>query len=344
MNHNRRQTLHLLRSVALAALAGACADAGGLGTAAPGRGRGRAALLLPLTGASASLGQTMARAARLAQPADDPVLALSILDTGAGAQAAAQAALDGGAEIVLGPVFAAETLAVMQVVGTRVPVLSLSNDAGLAGSGACVFGLTQAQSIASVLRYARGQGVRRVAVVTAPDALGRQSAAAVAASAAELGLTLTAQAAPGEALPDAVVLPVGGAALSDAARAYRGSGVQLLGTAQWLGSDLLADPALVGAWYAAPDPAGFAAFAQAFQAAGTGTAGVLAGLAYDAVGVARAMAAAGGIGRQALTRAQGFPGAVGPVRCGAGGVCARDLAIHLVDRGRVRLVGRVGAA
>ena len=42
----------------------------------------------------------------------------------------------------------------------------------VAGQGAFVMGITPAQSVAAAFSYARAQGVRRVAVVSAPGPLG----------------------------------------------------------------------------------------------------------------------------------------------------------------------------
>ena len=69
--------------------------------------------------------------------------------------------------MLLGPLRADQTPAVLAVAGD-VPVVSFSNDDRLAGQGAFVMGITPAQSVAAAFSYARAQGVRRVAVVSAP--------------------------------------------------------------------------------------------------------------------------------------------------------------------------------
>lgn len=367
LNRDRRATLRLLGGLALL---GGCAGGGVPG----GPARLRVVMLLPLNGARAGLGQSMAQAARLAQPDPDPLIELDIRDTGGTAPGAAAAVQGSGARLVLGPVFAAEVPGVLAAVGPGVPVLTLSNDASLAARGAVVFGLTQAQSIGPILAYARGQGVRRLGLIASPGPLGAQSLAATQAAAARHGLDLIATLEAPDAppipgaladrlaaasrdgrLPEAVLLPDGGPGLPALARGLGGAGVQLLGTAQWLGTDIGAEPALSGAWYAAPDPTGFAPFADR-MAAGGASAGVLAALAHDAVAVARAWAADGATdgaadgaadgatGRAGLARPQGFAGALGTTRCGTDGLCQRDLAIHLIDQGRVRLIGRTAAA
>jgi hypothetical protein len=130
-------------------------------------------LLLPLTGPHARVGRTMLNAAQLAifEIAGDQFV-LIVRDTGGtpeGARRAARSALQAGASLILGPLFATSVEAVAMEARPRgVNVLSFSNDASVAGSGVYVMGLSPRSQIERVVNYASLQGFRRYAVL-APE-------------------------------------------------------------------------------------------------------------------------------------------------------------------------------
>lgn len=297
------------------------------------------------------MGQSLAQAAALAVPEDDPALSLAAFDTGGGAGGAAAAALEEGAEILLGPLFGSDVAAVLAASGGRAPVVTFSNDADLVGSGAFVLGVTQVQSVGAILQYARRQGVRRVAVVTSPSPLGRQAARAAErlAPLAEIELTAALTRSPrgesgdllGADRPDAVLLPEGGEALAAFAPPLAAQGFQLLGTDQWLSADLGRLGALEGAWHSAPAPAAFAGFASAYQQRHGETPGLVAGVAFDAASMARVLASANVLNRGGVTRREGFEGAIGDFRFGQDGAASRDLAILAIQNGRSGVVEQV---
>ena len=84
-----------------------------------GTGQVKAALLLPMSGSASAVAQSMKNAAELAlSEFPDPNVQLLVKDDGGsagGAQAAAQQAIDEGAEIILGPVFALSVPSAAQV-------------------------------------------------------------------------------------------------------------------------------------------------------------------------------------------------------------------------------------
>lgn len=327
--------------------------------AAPRKRRPRAALLVPLTGASAGIGLSMARAAALAQNGLDDDEKLIVIDTegtAAGAAKAAQRAMKQDAGAILGPLFAAELPPVLDVVANRLPVIGFSNDAALAGNGAFLLGITAAQSTGAILAYARRRGVRRVALLTGTGAWAAQSLAAAQSVKAGLGLTvapvaaaqpenlITAlQQAGGGALPDALLLPDGGDQMIAAAQAVAGRGIQLLGTIQALDVPPATRGALDGAWIAAPDPNGMADFASQFQARHGAAPGLITTLAYDGARILTALATTGRLDRAALL-ATSFPCATGTIRFQANGLAARELAILVAGRDGYSAVDRsVGA-
>ena len=317
-----------------------------------------AALLLPLTGAAAALGQNMGRAASLVTQGLPVGAAPAVIDTGdtaAGAAAAAQQAIAGGAKLLLGPLRADQTPAVLAVAG-NVPVITFSNDDTLGEQGAFVMGITPAQSVSTMFSYARAAGAARIAVVAADTALGAASASAAARIAAAGGITLTAtllrapsqgglvsavRQASGGTLPDAVYLPDGGASLKAFAAALRGSGVQILGSVQWGVSDVSANADLGGAWFAAPPPDLFLPFADRFQAAFGEQPGIVAALGHDAALMAVGLGGARAMTRKGVTRSAGFTGVLGAFRFLPTGRCQRDLSVLGLDGGSLTVLGEV---
>lgn len=357
---SRRRFVTGLGGVTLAALS-ACASGGGSpfsGRARQGKGADGAFALLPLSGTAASVGQDMARAMSLAANG----LALpQALDAGDGAEAAAAAAktaMAGGAKLILGPLRADQVPAVLALAG-QVPVLTFSNDESLAGSGAFIFGVTPAQSVATMFSYAKAQGAKRVALVAADTAFGRSSATAAQAIAKAGGLNLSAillrdpakpglasalRVASGGVMPEAVFLPDRGAALQSFARGLNGAGVQIMGSTQWgLGADAeaLSNADLDGAWFAAPAPNQFQPFADRFEAAFGTTPGFVAALGHDAAVVALDLAGSNATTRKGLLRATGFTGALGRFRFQPDGRCTRDLAVLGLNRGQITALGEV---
>ena len=311
------------------------------------------ALLLPLTGAAAAVGQNMARAAVLAVGGDGGPPVIDTGDTAEGAAAAAKVALDGGAKLLMGPLRADQTPAVLAVAG-RVPVVTFSNDDTLAAQGAFVMGITPAQSVATMFSYARAQGVSRIAVVAADTPLGAATAMAARGIGAAGGIEITTVLLrdPGAGglvaalknaggMPQAVFLPDGGRALASFAKGLAGSGVQLLGSVQWGVADPAADANLSGAWFAAPPPDLFLPFADRFAAAHGEAPGVVAGLGHDAALMAMGLAGAGAVSRKGLIRKGGFTGVLGPFRFLDDGRCQRDLAVLTLSGGELSVLAEV---
>lgn len=317
-----------------------------------------AALLLPLTGSAAAVGLNMGRAASLVTQGLPSGAAPAVIDTGdtaAGAAAAAQQAIAGGAKLLLGPLRADQTPAVLAVAG-KVPVITFSNDDTLGEQGAFVMGITPAQSVSTMFSYARAAGAARIALVAAETALGSASATAAARIAAAGGITLAAtllrdpaqdglvsalRQASGGTLPDAVFLPDGGGALQSFATALRGSGVQLLGSVQWGISDVSTNADLAGAWFAAPPPDLFLPFADRFQAAFGEQPGIVAALGHDAALMAVGLGSARAMNRKGVTRKAGFTGVLGAFRFLSTGRCQRDLSVLGLDGDNITVLGEV---
>jgi len=184
--------------VAAAGLAACVADPGRAGYGGPAlvgagalpTGR-RVAILLPLTGPNAELGQAMLRAAQLSL--DQPgAPSLDVRDTGgtpAGAAEAAKLALAAGAGLILGPLTAGETAAAAPVArASGIPVLAFTSDAALAQPGVWALGITPAQQVRRLVLAVQAEGKTRVAAVLPKNAFGDAMASGLTATAAAAGL------------------------------------------------------------------------------------------------------------------------------------------------------------
>lgn len=249
------------------------------------------ALLLPLSGPSAALGRAMLDAAQMAlfNVADDR-LELLVRDSGgsaAAAGAAARSAVADGAKLILGPLLAAEVEAVKPVAqSANIGVVAFSTATQLAGNGTWLMSFDARQEIARVVIYAHRHGRNRfaalapsspygdIAVATLRDAVAIAGASVARISRYDSGAINLAPAvqafAAGGAEFDAVLVAEGGAKLKALAPQLPFYGVdpdqvKFLGTGLWAEPGLGTEPALEGAWYAAPDPATRADFEQRFK-------------------------------------------------------------------------------
>lgn len=150
-------------------------------------------LLLPLSGPSAALGRDLLDAAQLALfeagPNEVVLLPRDTRGTPEGARAAMRALLEREVDFVIGPLFARSTRAVAALARERgVPLLSLSNDARVAGPGVFVFGFRPEEQVERVVGFAAAQGYRRIAGLFPRDDYGRRSFEAWQRTAAALGL------------------------------------------------------------------------------------------------------------------------------------------------------------
>lgn len=321
----------------------------------------RVALLLPLSGANAALGGAMLDAAEMAlyDVADDR-LELMPLDTqGAaqGATAAAQAALAGGAKLLIGPLLAAEVAAVKPIArAAGVPVLAFSTSTQLAGDGTYLIGFLPREEIARVAAFAHAKGVLRFAALAPHTPYGEIAIEALRAAVAAQGATLgridfydpaapdptpsaKAFAAAAQGV-DAVLLPEGGARLKALAPllAYYDvdpDKVHFLGTGLWDEPGIGGETALDGGWYAAPPPAARADFEKRFRDLYRHPPPRLATLAYDATALAAVLGRGPGgadFSAAALTNPSGFSGVDGIFRLRADGLVQRGLAVLEVRR------------
>ena len=324
--------------------------------------RNRVALLVPLTGANAGVGSSIANATQLALlDTNTTQVRVTSYDTATGAAAAARRAIDEGAQLILGPLLADDARAVGPVArAAGVPVLSFSNDQGVAGQGTYVMGYTPAQSVERVVGYARSRGVTSFAGLVPNGLYGeRASTAFLRAVESEGGQVVSLQTysrtpasvaaaaarVAAKAPWGAVLIADGGAGAAAAAgAAKRGSpGARVLGTELWNAEiGIAARPQLAGAWFASVSDTLYRQFAAKYRVRfGTGPYR-LASLGYDAVlltvRIARDWRVGDRFPEARLRDPDGFAGLDGAFRFAANGVAERALEVQELRGGQAVVV------
>jgi len=324
-----------------------------------GTGQVKAALILPLTapGNAGVAGQAMRNAAEMAiAEFSTPNIQLLVKDDGGTAETAragAQQALDEGAEIILGPLFAQSVSFVGQVARQRnVPVIAFSTDANVASSGVYLLSFLPESDVERIVQYATSTGKHSYAALIPDNPYGTVVEAAfkqaVARRTGDQIVALeryphdkAAMAGPirnvtqASARADALFIADGGDAVPDVIQAVIADGVnikrlQLLGTGLWDDPRIFATPALDGGLYAAPDGIGYRNFAARYRTRYGQDPVRTATLSYDAVALIAALVKTQGPQRfstQVLTNPSGFSGIDGLFRFKADGSNERGLAV-----------------
>lgn len=325
--------------------------------------RHRVALLVPLTGPNAGVGQSLANATQMALlDTKNEQVRITSYDTNGGAAAAAQKALADGNRLILGPLLADDVRAVAPIARRAgVPVVSFSNDTTAAGNGAYLMGYAPAQSIERVVQYARAQGVSDFAGLVPNGTYGERASTAflraVESAGGQVRTLQTYDRAPGSltgaisrmaqnAPYDGVLVADVGATASVAVPLIRkngGGSAHVLGTDQWnLESSIATRPALAGAWFASVSDGLYRQYAAKYRAR-FGTAPYrLSSLGYDAVlltvRIAREWRVGAPFPEERLRDHDGFAGIDGAFRFGRDSVAERALEVQEIRGGTTVVV------
>jgi ABC-type branched-subunit amino acid transport system substrate-binding protein len=320
--------------------------------------RQRIALLVPLTGPNAGVGQSIANAANLAIiDTGGKRVRVTTYDTSVGAAAAAQKAVAEGNRLFLGPLFANDVRAVSAVAAKAgIPVISFSNDSEVAGANTYLLGFSPAQAIDRVVRYARSRGATKFAGLMPAGLYGRNASKALIKSAEGAGGSVVAMqsyertpaalAAAVQALGkdqryEAVLIADSGRIAVQAVPLIRkGSSpsAQILGTELWNADSVIGTvPTMGGAWYASVSDGMYHQLVSKYRARFGKAPYRLASLGYDAVLLAIRIAADWRVGTpfpvQKLTDPGGFAGVDGAFRFGSSHIAERALEVHEVGSG-----------
>ena len=326
-----------------------------------GTGQVKVGLILPLSapGNAGVAAQSMKNAAEMALAEfQNPNIQLLIKDDGGnpqGAQQATQQALDEGAEIILGPLFAASVPATAQLARTRgVSVIAFSTDSSVAGRGVYLLSFLPESDVNRIVEYSASIGKRSFAALLPENAYGNVVEAAFKPEVGRRGGRIVAfekygadragaarNVAQALGQADALFIADDGDSVVSVADALTAAGanlrnIQMLGTGLWDNPRVYASPALQGGLYAAPDPAGFRSFSARYRAKFGSDPVRTATLAYDAVALVAALARTQGPQRfspEVLTNPSGFAGVDGLFRFRADGTNERGLAVMKVATG-----------
>ena len=382
-------TVAALTLAATALLLGACGDSPSPQTSTPtpsvtvaktapkttASGKTRIALLLPLSGRAAPLGQSLQQAAEMAlfdNGAKD--IALAAYDSGDSAEMAMQAyrkAKSEGAALVLGPLFGTSATALGSEVrqsagqGGALNVISFSNDETAAQPGVWVMGIAAPPQVRRVVDHAIAQGIKRFAAFAPHTPYGEQMSRTLDSHVAvrggtvvaielydaeSLDLTAAARRLANEIKGEgklAILVPVAPLRLSAALASLAAAGldsraVQFIGTGVWDVGGIGQETMLRGAWYAAPNPAQRADFERRYLATYGRPPQRLATLAYDAVALAGHLARlrpGGDFSAEAITNVNGWAGVDGAFRFFADGRVERALAVIELQGDKGTVVG-----
>ncbi len=342
-----------------------------------GREIKRLALLLPFSARSDRLREeaaSMLKSAELAvferDKADVLLIALDTRGTEDGARSATRAAIESGADVILGPVLArAVRGASREASRSGTPVLAFSTDQRVAGNGTYLLSFPPEAEVKRIVDFVAQSGAVNYAFIGPESAYGDRVRNAYVQSVRGVGGRITqnetydgddisVMQTPAKKLADAykagrsntrqvfeaIILPEGGTPLRSLAPLLPyydvdPDDVQFMGTSLWHREETVREPALDGGVFAAPDQEARAAFTNAYDQRYGEEASRLASLAFDAVNVGAFVADGNPKSRRTrIEDGNGFFGVDGFVKFRANGTPERGLAVYQIQNGRFVMV------
>lgn len=287
----------------------------------------KVALLAPLSGKHAKLGQSMLNAAQIALfdvgHSNYQLIPKDTRGTPDGARKATQEATKEGAQLILGPLFAESVRAAKPIAAqSRVNMLAFSTDWTLAGANTFIMGFLPFDQVQRLTKYAAASNLNRIGMIAPNDNYGRVVTNAFNNVAPKYGLqTITSQnfnprsrnlgpdvrsfakydtrkATNAPPPYDAVLMPTGGQTAITIANLMTQydlppNSVKRLGTGLMDDTGLAGEPGLNGAWFAAPSPNLRREFEQKYMSTYARKPPRLATLAYDATALSAILAQRG---------------------------------------------------
>ncbi|MBU2956770.1 penicillin-binding protein activator [Paracoccus sp. 1_MG-2023] len=331
----------------------------------------RVALLAPAGTGSADLewlARSLKNSAKMAAgDAQGATIDLRIYDTGASTEAAvtqANAAVDAGAQIILGPLFAEGANAVGNAMAPRnVNVLTFSNNTQVAGGNVFILGNSFENIADRLVGYGVKQGKRNVLVVAEDDVAGQLGGAAIQTAIARNGARMAGRINHPVSVTgiDAVVPRVAEAAKSGnvdsvfltanhqavlpyltqqlADAGVRSPVTQMMGLTRWdQPASRLSEGQLAEGWFAIPDQGLQRQFEARYSQAYGEQPHPLASLSYDGVAAIASLARSGrrnALTSTALTQRSGFAGVGGIFRLKGDRTIQRGLSVATIRNGQL---------
>ncbi len=323
----------------------------------------RIALLVPLSGRNAGVGQSIQNATTMALlDTQAENIRITAYDTAAGITAAANNAVQDGNKLILGPLLGDNVLATANIAGrANIPMLSFSNDVSVARDNVFLLGHIPSQSIDRVVRYAESKGMQRFAALVPDNVYGQRALAAIRETTQATGARLVASqsysrdsnsidAATKRLVKDGgdfdAILIADSAELAIKAVPYvrrNGGTGKVLGTELWNTSgQLTGAPSMNGAWFASVSDGVYKQYADKYRARYGKAPFRLSSMGYDAVLLTVKIARDWKVGTpfpiQRLTDRDGFGGLDGVFRFMPNGVNERALEVQEVGRGSFTVI------
>ena len=319
----------------------------------------RVALLLPITGPDADVGQSLANATALAL-ADTKVTNIRLItyDTALGVDAATRRAIADGNKLILGPLRGDNVLQAAAIARPAgVPIISFSNDIGVAGQNVFLLGHLPNQSIDRVVRYAKTQGYNRFGGIVSNNVYGQRALSNLTNSVRSVGGTLVGiQEVDGSAASvdaatrrlgamgqiDAVLVADSGRVAVVTVPSLRKHGLKnakILGTDLWnIDGSLASSSNMYGAWFASVSDTLYNQYATKYRSRYGRSPLRLSSLGYDSVllvaRVARNWKPGSKFPVSQLTDPQGFIGVDGSFRFMPNGLTERTLEVQEIQAGK----------
>jgi ABC-type branched-subunit amino acid transport system substrate-binding protein len=321
----------------------------------------RVALLLPFSSTSAEvrgLADALQKAAELAlfDSGTRDILLMPRDDGGTPERAAEAAAkaIEDGAEIIIGPLFAQSVGSVAPIARAgKVPVVAFSTDRSVGGRGVYLLSFQPANEVRRIVNFAAQKGHSMFGALVPRTPYGDVVAEVFRSAVTDAGGTITAlqtfdqraeavvEPARGvaQSAPNAVLIGEGGTILQAIGSALVVGGadnrmVQFLGTGLWDDPSVQREPVLANGWFAAPNPEAFRSFSAHYRMAFNTTPPRIATLSYDAMSLVALLAGGRPYERfteAALTDPNGFAGVDGIFRFRDDGSTERGLAVLQVS-------------
>ena len=327
--------------------------------------RHRVALLVPLGGNTAEVGQAIANATTMAIldsariESNPNNIRITTYDTSGGAAGAARRAIADGNKLILGPLLADNVASVRAVASPAgVPAIAFSNDASVASSDVFVMGHIPEQSVARSVRYARANGSTSFAALVPEGDYGQKAYSALENSLRDYGGNLVgveqyargntsivgaAQRLRQRGGYDTVLIAESARLAMQAAgqlRSQGAEGTRLLGTELWSGdSSITRSGSVEGAIFSAVSDGRFRGFSQSYEARFGSKPFRIATLGYDSVLLTFRIAREWRVGDtfpvERLYDSVGFVGVDGAFRFMRNGVAERALEVRRVQGNQV---------
>ncbi len=323
----------------------------------------RIALLVPLSGKNAGVGQSLANATTMALlDTKAGNIRMTNYDTAKGVTAAARKAVADGNKLIIGPLLSDNVVATANIARPAgVPILSFSNDAGVAGNNVFLLGHIPSQSIDRVVGYAKSKGMNRFAALVPNGVYGQRASSTLLRSVKDAGGTVVSiqnfsrdsnsvEAATKKLAQngdfDAVLVADNGTMAIKAApyiRKNASGSAKILGTDLWnTSSNLAGSPAMRGAWFASVSDGLYRQYAGKYRSRYGRAPFRLSSLGYDSVLLTVKVAQNWKVGTpfpiKQLTDSGGFIGLDGVFRFRRNGVSERALEVQEIKSGSFTVV------